>query len=183
MVPCHDGSDDAHPGEPRNVRDHVVQLHVHLHERLLHELNVRGGIVDQPLAMAQVRAQTHDAVAGSEAPAQQPVLVDLLQPLRIVHIRLPAGDVLDVARVDQQHLEATDFENLKDRNPVPAGRLHRDRRDAHGRQPIRQLMEIATERAEGTDRSVIAVARYGDHVKGRAAVDAHSIWMDRGKAS
>src|SRR5713101_5939491 len=50
-----------------------MQLHVHLHERLLHVLNVRGGIVDQPLVMAQVRAQTHDAVAGREAPAQQPL--------------------------------------------------------------------------------------------------------------
>ena len=33
--------------------------------------------------MPQVRAETHDAVAGTEAPAQQPVLVQLLQPLRI----------------------------------------------------------------------------------------------------
>jgi len=40
---------------PGDVRDHVVQLHVHLHERLLHVLNVRGGIVDQAFAMAQVR--------------------------------------------------------------------------------------------------------------------------------
>ena len=171
------------PGEPRDVGDHVVQLHVHLHERLLHVLNVRGGIVDQPLAMAQVRAQTHDAVAGTEAPAQQPVLVELLQPLRIVHIRLPTGDVLDVARVDQQHLEPARFENLKDRNPVHAGRLHRDRRDAHRREPIRQLVEIAAEGAEGADRSVVAIARHGDHVKGRADVDAGGIWIDRGKAS
>jgi hypothetical protein len=108
------------PGDSRDIRDDVVQLHVHLHERLLHVLNVRGRIVDQPLTMAQVRAQPHDAVARTETPAQQPVLMELLQPLRIVHVRLPPGDVLDVARVDQQHLEPARFENLKDRNPVHA---------------------------------------------------------------
>jgi hypothetical protein len=133
--------------------------------------------------MPQVRAQSHDAVAGTEAPAQQPVLVQLLQPLRIVHIRLAAGDVLDVAGVDQQHLEPARVENLKDRNPLHAGRLHRDRRDAHRREPIRQLVEIAAEGAEGTDRSVIAIAWHGDHVKGRANVDAGGIRVDRGKAS
>ena len=175
VVARDDRPDDAHAGDPRDVRDHVVQLHVHLHERLLHVLNVRGGIVDQPLAMAQVGAQTHDAVAGTEAPAQQPVLVELLQPLRIVHIRLAAGDVLDVARVDQQHLEPARFENLEDRNPVHAGRLHGDRRDADRREPIRQLVEIAAEGAEGPDRLVISVARHGDHVKGRADVDPGGI--------
>jgi hypothetical protein len=34
----------------------VVQLHVHLHERLLHVLDMRGGVLHQSLAMAQVRA-------------------------------------------------------------------------------------------------------------------------------
>jgi hypothetical protein len=87
------------------------------------------------------------------------------------------------SRVDQQHLEPARFENLKHWNPVHAGRLHRDRRDAYLREPIRQLMEIAAEGAEGTDRLVVAIARYGDHVRGRADVDAGGIWMDRGKAS
>ena len=116
VVARHDGSDDAHPGEPGSVRDHVVQLHVHLHERLLHVLNVCGGVVDQPLAMAQVRAQTHAFVAGTEAPAQLAMLVELLQPL--AHIRLAAGDVLHVVRVHEQHLEPARFEDLKGRNPV-----------------------------------------------------------------
>jgi hypothetical protein len=44
-------------------------------------------------------------------------------------------------------------------------------------------MEIAAEGAEGTDGPVIAIARYGDDVKGRADVDAGGVWIDRGKAS
>ena len=58
------------------------------------------------------------------------MLVELLQPLGIVHVGLAARDILDVARVHQQHLEAAGFEDLEDRNPVHARRLHGDRRDA-----------------------------------------------------
>jgi hypothetical protein len=77
----------------------VVQLHVHLHKRLLNVLNVRGGVVHEPLTMAQVCAQPDHPVAGPEAPPKQAICVQLLQPLRIVHVALAAWDVLDVARV------------------------------------------------------------------------------------
>ena len=66
--------------------------------RLLHVLHVGGGVVDQPLAMAEVGAQTDHTIMGTKASAQEPMLVELLQPPRIVHIRLAAGDVLHVAR-------------------------------------------------------------------------------------
>ena len=133
-----DGPDDPHPRDPGDVRDDVVQLHVHLHERLLHVLDVGGGVLHQPFAMAQVRAQPDDAVAGPEAAPEQAILVELLQPLRIVHVALAARDMLDVARVHQQHLEAARFEDLEHRNPVHARRLHGDRRDADLREPIGQ---------------------------------------------
>ena len=63
-----DRANDAHAGEPGNVRDDVVQLDVHLHERLLHVLNVRGRVVDQPLTMPQVRAQRTIARRGRKLP-------------------------------------------------------------------------------------------------------------------
>ena len=50
--------------------------------------------------MAKIGAQTDQTVAGTEAPAEQPVLVELLEPLRIAHIRLATGDVLGIPRVD-----------------------------------------------------------------------------------
>jgi len=96
-----DGPDDAHPGGPGDVRDDAVKLHVHLHERLLHMLNVGGGVVHQPFAMTQVGAQPDDPGAGAEAAPEQPMLVELLQPLRVVHVGLAARDMPDVARVHQ----------------------------------------------------------------------------------
>ena len=103
--------------------------------------------------------------------------MELLQPLRVVHIRLAARHVFDVARVHQQHLEAARFEDLEDGNPLYAGRLHRDGRDADLREPIRQLMEIVAEGPERANRPFISVARHGDHVKRRADIDAGSIWV------
>ena len=136
----------------------MVQLHVHLHERLLHVLDVRGGVLHQPLPMAQVRAQPDHGVAGPEAAAEQAILMELLQPLRIVHVGLAARDMLDVAGVHQQHLEAPRFEDLEDRDPVHAGRLHGDRRDAGRREPIGQVVEITAEGAEGAHRLLVPVA-------------------------
>jgi hypothetical protein len=86
---------------------------IHLHERLLHVLDVGGGVVHHPFAMAQVRAQTDHAVAGTEAATEQSVLVQLLEPLGRVHVGLPARDILDIARIHQQHLEAARLEDLE----------------------------------------------------------------------
>jgi len=101
----HDGADDPHPRHPGDVGHDVVQLHVHLHQRLLHMLDVRRGIVYQAFSMAQVGAELNDPVARTETAPKQAMLVELLQPLRDVHVGLAARDVLDVAGVHQEHLE------------------------------------------------------------------------------
>ena len=56
----HDGADDAQAGRAGDVGDDVVQLQVHLRQRLLHVLDVRRGVVQQALALAQVGAQRGD---------------------------------------------------------------------------------------------------------------------------
>jgi hypothetical protein len=56
----------------------MLKLDIHLHERLLQVLNVSRGIIDQPLAMTQVRPQLDDTIARTKAPAHQPMLMKLL---------------------------------------------------------------------------------------------------------
>src|SRR5881296_1416704 len=46
---------------------------------------------------------------AAEAAPQQAVLVELLEPLGILHIGFAARDVLDVARIHEQDLEAASF--------------------------------------------------------------------------
>jgi len=76
-----------------------MQLQVHLGQRLLQVLNVGGGVVQQPLALAQIGAQGGDVALRPEAAPQQTVLVQPLQPLRILHIGLAAWDVLGVTGI------------------------------------------------------------------------------------
>jgi len=47
-----------------------VKLDVHLDQRLLHVLNMCGRVLEQPLALTQVRSQCHDILLGAEARAQ-----------------------------------------------------------------------------------------------------------------
>jgi hypothetical protein len=131
--------------------------------------------------MAQVGAQADHTVAGAEAASQQPILMELLKPLRIVDVGLSARDVLDVARVHEQYLETTRFEHFEDGNPVHACRLHGHRLDADLFEPIGELVEIAAKRPEGANRPWVAVVRHGDYVEGRADIDPGGIWVDRRK--
>ena len=54
---AHAGENVAHDplaGDAGEIGDHGVELEVHLHERLLHALDVGGGAVHQGLAVAQI---------------------------------------------------------------------------------------------------------------------------------
>jgi hypothetical protein len=105
--------------------------------------------------------------------------VKLLQPLRIVHVALAARDMLDVARIHEEHLEAPSLEHLEDGNPVHPCRLHRDCGDAHGLEPIRQSTQLAAERAEGAHRLFVAISGDRDHMKRRPDIETSGIGVDR----
>ena len=159
----------------------MVKLHVHLHESLLHMLHVGGRVFDHPLSKAQIRPQLSDAGAGVKASAKKSVLVKLLQPLSIIDVCLSSRHVLHVASVHQKHLEAASLENLEDGDPVHARGLHRDRLDSDTREPVRHLVEIATEASERTYRLVILVAAHGNDMKCRSNVQPRRVLIDRGK--
>ena len=49
-----DGADDPHTRGTRNIGHDVMELQVHLRQRLLHVLNVSCGVVQQPFPLAQI---------------------------------------------------------------------------------------------------------------------------------
>ena len=63
----HDRADDAHPGHAGDVRDDVMELQVHLRQRLLHVLDVRRRVIQQPLALTQIGPQRRDLALRPEA--------------------------------------------------------------------------------------------------------------------
>src|SRR6266852_2211255 len=181
--PGDDRADDPHASHSGDVRNDVVELHVHLHERLLHVLHVRGRVLDDPLAVTQVCAESHHLVARAETSAQQAVLMELLQPLRIVHVGLSSGHVLHVARVHEKHLKPARRQDLKDRDPVHAGRLHRDRLDAHAAEPVRHPVEIAAEAPKRANGLLILIAAHRDDVKRRSDVQPGRVLIEREQLS
>ena len=96
-----DCADDLHSGRARDVSDDVVELDVHQHERLLHVLNVRRGVLNDALAMTKQRSQARHTVSRTKTAAQQAVLMQLLQPLCVVDVGLAPRDILHVASIDE----------------------------------------------------------------------------------
>jgi hypothetical protein len=66
--------------------------------------------------------------------------VEVLEPLAIGDIGLPARYVLYVLCVDQIDFESARFQDLIDRNPVDTGRLHRHRTNPALHKPVGQRM-------------------------------------------
>ena len=91
--------------------------------------------------------------------------MQLLEPLRIVDVRLPAWNLLRVSGVDQEDLEPPLLEDLEHRDPVHARRLHRHGRDADGLEPLGQAMQVLGEALEGPHGLGVAIGRHGHHVK------------------
>jgi len=178
-LPGNDLPQDPHAGDAGDVRDDVVQLQIHLHQRLLHVLHVRRRVLDQPLAMPQVGTERDDLGSEPEAGAEQPVRVELLNPLRVVDVRLAARDVFRVARVDDHDLEPSRFEDLEQRDPVDPGRLHRDRRYSETDEPVGQRGQICGEAPERAHGLGIKLRRHGNDVKRRPDVDAGRATVER----
>ena len=122
--------------------------------------------------------QAHDAVVGSETASQQAMLMQLLEPLGVVDVGLATRDILDVARVDEKHLESARFEDLEDRNPVHARRFHGDGRDAGLCEPVGESMEIAREAPERADGFLRPIGRHGDDVERCTDVESRSSCVD-----
>jgi hypothetical protein len=63
----------AHTGHGRDVADDVVELDVHLRERLLHMLDVMGRIAHEHGPLAQIAAQDADLLVRAEGTGEQPI--------------------------------------------------------------------------------------------------------------
>jgi hypothetical protein len=64
-----DGPDNPHAGRAGDIGDDVMELQVHLHQGLLHMLDMGGGVFHQPFPLAQIGAQGRNLGIRSEAAA------------------------------------------------------------------------------------------------------------------
>jgi hypothetical protein len=69
-LPRHDRADDGQPRHTGNVGQDMMQLQVHLHQRLLHVLDMRSCIIQQPFPLPQIGTQPRDLGLGTKTGAQ-----------------------------------------------------------------------------------------------------------------
>ena len=174
----HAVADNALPGPPRDIAEHDGERPVHLAQRLLHALDVRGGALHQGLAVAQIGAPRGDGGGRPDAAPQQAHAVQLLQPLAVQDIALAGRDVLHVPRVDEHHGEAAGREDLVQRDPVDPGGFHRHGGDAAGLEPVGEAVEVRGEGRERAHRGRIPVGGDGHVMHLGPAIDAGGIGGD-----
>jgi hypothetical protein len=72
-------------------------------------------------ALPPIRSHDPNVGGGIERIAEEPVRVQLQQPLALLHVRLAPRQVLRVAGVDQIDLEPAGVEDVVERQPIHAG--------------------------------------------------------------
>ena len=85
--------------------------------------------------------------------------MQLPQPLTVFDVALAAGDMFDVAGVDEQDFDPAGFEDVGDRDPVDPSGLHGDARDATREEPVGEALEVGGEGPEGLDGRGVQVGR------------------------
>jgi hypothetical protein len=111
-----------------------------------------AGVADQHLPLTQIATQHHDLILRPERGGQQAIAVQPLNPLTVQDIGFgPTADLPGLPRIDQEHLEAATLEQLKERDPVDAGRFHGHGRDAAGSEPVGEGFEVGGTGTEPPD--------------------------------
>jgi hypothetical protein len=164
--------------DPGDVADHVVELKVHEHHGLLHALDVGGGGLDELVAMTHQAAESGHGRIGPKASAQEPKGVQLLDPLAVEDVALASRNSLDVAGVDEEHLDAALFEDLVEGNPVDARGLHGDGVDAARLEPVGQRDELVREALELAHGLFVSIIGDRDPVALAPAVDSGGVEVD-----
>src|SRR5450631_2992249 len=126
--------------DSRDVVKNAMNLKVHLVQSLLHMQDMLGRHLNQAAAVSPERAYGTDESRWPKAGTEQSNRMQVLEPLAIGYVCLPARYVLHVLCVDEVNFETACFQDLIDRNPVHAGRLHRDRMNPALLQPVGQGM-------------------------------------------
>jgi hypothetical protein len=135
-LPVEDGFKDRDSAHSCDVADDMVQLQVHLIQRLLNPLRICACRLHQAVAMAQQGTEGTDLLRRPERSLQQAHRMKILQPLAIGNIGLAPGHVLHMMSIDQAHLEPPLFRDLEERYPEHSGGLHGDGFDPATLQPV-----------------------------------------------
>src|SRR5271169_2845632 len=101
--------------------------------------------------------------------------MQILQPLAIGYIGLASRNILYVVGVDQEDLEPSRLQDLKQRDPVHSRRFHGYGLDVARLQPGRRRVQVFRERQETPHRLRISIPRHRDIDLRRSDIYTRSI--------
>src|ERR1700719_3743858 len=101
--------------------------------------------------------------------------MQILQPLAIGYVGLASRNILYVVGVDQEDLEPSRLQDLKQRDPVHSRRFHGYGLDVARLQPGRRRVQVFRERRETSHRLRISIPRHRDIDLRRSDIYTRSI--------
>jgi hypothetical protein len=138
-LPGDQGVQEPAAADSEQIRDHHRDLQQRVLEDLLHPVLVAGLVLGQSGPGAGQRPQVPDRLRRHERAAQHAPLVQLAVPHAVEPVALtPPGQVLDVAGVDQPHLQPGSLSQVVPDAPVVAGALQHQPLDALAPQVVHQ---------------------------------------------
>lgn len=143
-----DGPENRQATHAGDIAHGMVQVEVHLIERLLHAADVIRRQADEGRPLTPAGAQALQVERQAEGGLQQPERMELAQPLAIQHIGFAAGYVLGRTGIHHDHGEAALFQQVEEGNPIDARGFQGHRRHATGVEPVGEGAEIGGVRAE-----------------------------------
>lgn len=87
--------------------------------------------------------------------------MECLQPLAVLHVRLPLWDLVCVLGINQPDVKTTLCEHFEQGNAVDAGRLHHHGLNLTLAQPFGEGLEISRKRPKALHRLLIAIMENG----------------------
>jgi hypothetical protein len=175
-----DGLRHCAPALAQEVAEHDAELEVGVFEHFLDALDVCAPLAHELLAGARERAQFLHGDRGHEARPDQAVGKQVGQPRRVIDVGLAPRHVLDMRRVGWRQLEVA-FQDMPDRLPVHASRLHGDVLDAKAIEPIDQGQQPRGGRGKSPDclqRRALAADAHASHDALLAHVQAGAARVD-----
>ncbi len=178
-LPSHNRAENAQACHPGNIAHDMVQVEMHLIQRLVQMLHMLHGHPDHIFPMAEQTAEVAHVLRRPKRRCQQALRLQLLEPSTVEAIRFRAPrHMFDVARIDEGDRKASGRQNLEEWDPVYPGGFHHDGRNPTGRSPVGEPMQVAGKRAQFLDGLGIAIGGDTAPMLFRSHIDARGMRMD-----
>jgi hypothetical protein len=135
-----DRREDAPPARSEHIRDNRRELNVSLFEYGMNTLHTAHDLAHQFLAGACQVAKLLDRLRLHEVCADEALRQQIGGSRGIVHVALAAGHLLDMRRIGQGQLIPA-IQNVPERLPVDARRLHRTVADLRSLVQVRKVYQ------------------------------------------